>query len=167
VYSIVLMTALVSGGQAANSFGYSGHYGWGCWGCWGCGGCYGWGSCYGCCGTVTPWLMPGPSLPAAEQKKWDDYVSLFDSDDDKKELNDLWTRADITARWELIKKIPVLPPPKEEAEKDKPLSAEEKKKWDAYVKKLKGEKKQQAEEAWEKADLKGKRKLIEGIPGEK
>jgi hypothetical protein len=164
VYSIVLMTALASGGQAANYFGYHGHYGgWGCWGCYGyssCYGCSGWGSGYGCCGTVTPWLLPGPTIPAAEQKKWDDYVSLFEGDD-RKDLDDIWARADVTARLELVKKIP---PPPDKEEKDMPLSAEEKKKWVDYVKKLKGEKKQDAEDAWEKADLKGKRKLIKGIP---
>jgi hypothetical protein len=193
MYSIVLLTAMMSGGQGADFFGYgwhgyAGYYG--CYGCYGCGGCYGWyggwGSCCGCCGTVTPGLMPGPMVTEMEQRAWDAYVDRLDSDDDKRDVCELWARADFHARRKLVAKIP--PPEKEDKEdkkslekedkkplekedkksleKEKPISAAEQKKWDDYVKTLEGDKKTKAENDWKKADLTGKRKLIDDIPEE-
>jgi uncharacterized protein (TIGR03000 family) len=55
VYSIVLMAALTTGGEAPELF-FHGHGchgccgGWGCHGCHGCWGCHGCHGCYGCCG---------------------------------------------------------------------------------------------------------------------
>src|SRR5947209_5368237 len=53
MYSVVLMAALSTGGEAP-AFGRHGCHGcWGCCGgCWGCHGCCGgcWGCCGGCCG---------------------------------------------------------------------------------------------------------------------
>ncbi len=176
MYGIVLMAAMTSGGQAADCVGYHGAPV--CHGSW-CGA--GWGhstSCRdccpprcGCCGYVIPGLAgygPGaPSLPAAEQKKWDDYVASLNNDDDRKDLGDLWNKADIGARRKLVSKIP---PPmqieeeKKEVVKEKPLSAEEIKQWEEYVQTLKGDAKKKAEDAWRKADLAGKRKMIATIP---
>jgi hypothetical protein len=168
MYGIVVMVALSSGAQSANGCG------------WGCGPAYdgGWCGYWGvgcrsnyCCGVVTPaqlgWGNGAPTVSAEEQKKWDDYVASLDHADDRRDVNYLWARADLGARRQLLEKIP--PPVKEEAdskeiEKEKPLSAEEIKKWDEYVDSLKGDAKKKAEEDWRKANLAGKRKLLDKVP---
>jgi hypothetical protein len=167
MYGIVLMVAL---GGSAEAPGY---YNGGCWpayaGVW-----CGYGYCplrLGCCGMVTPgqlgWGYGAPQVSAAEQNKWDDYVASLDNVDDRRDVSDLWARADLGARRQLLEKIP--PPVKEDAdtkeiEKPAPLSAEEIKKWKDYVETLKGEAKKQAEDNWTKADLAGKRKLLDKVP---
>jgi hypothetical protein len=185
VYSIVVMAALMSGGESSQfgrgwygsydcigGYGSYGYYGcYGCYGWGGCYGCYGWGSCGGCCGVVTPGIPPGPTLTPAEQKKWFDYVTSLE-DDERQEVMWLWNRADLGARRQLLAKIveklppPEAAPPEKKIEKDKPLTEAEQEKWDAYVNKLTGEKKKTAMENWKKADLAGKRKLLEAIPKE-
>jgi len=56
MYSVVLMAALSTGGDAP-AFGRHGCWGGGCWGCYGCCGCWGgcWGGCYGCWGCYGGW----------------------------------------------------------------------------------------------------------------
>jgi hypothetical protein len=168
MYGIVLMVAMASGGQAADSCGWCAAgwgYGWDCWDC-----------CRprcGCCGYVIPGLAGygygtgAAKLSAEEQKKWDDYVASLDSENDRKDVGKLWSRADLGARRQLIAKIPEPMKPeveKKTIEKPKPLSAEEIKRWGEYVSTLKGEKKKEAEESWRKADLEGKRKLLSTVP---
>ena len=63
MYSLVVMAALTTGGEAPDCFGHGGCYGGGgsclgCYGCWGYGGCYGYGcsgsgygGCWGCYGS--------------------------------------------------------------------------------------------------------------------
>jgi hypothetical protein len=189
VYSIVLTAAMMSGGHSADllvhgwhagdgfsGWGYEGFYGSSYGYGNGCCGCGGWVACGGCCGAVTPWLLPGPTVTRAEQKKWDDYVASLDSEDDKREVSDLWERATVDARRQLLEKIPA-PYGEKKGEKEvekkvekkvkgpgKPLSAAEQKKWDDYVKTLKGEKKDEAEESWKKAGPAEKRRLLREIP---
>ncbi len=168
MYGIVLMVAMTSGGQAAEyqdcrcgGWGYAAA----CWeGAW---------PSSGCCGVVKLGLANygygsgTPSVSAVEQKKWDDYVASLDNVDDRKDMGELWTKADLSARRQLIAKIP--PPMKPEVEKkpvekEKPLSAEEIKRWDAHVRKLTGDQKKRAVDSWDKADVAGKRKLLAGLP---
>jgi hypothetical protein len=120
---------------------------------------------------VTPaqvgWGTGVPQVSAEEQKKWDDYVASLDNVDDRRDVSDLWARADLGARRQLMAKIP--PPVRDEPdtkeiEKPKELSPEEIKKWQDYVDTLKGEPKKKAEDSWRKADLAGKRKLLEKVP---
>jgi hypothetical protein len=167
MYSVVVFAAIVSGGQAADTFAHHGWHGcyggcyaysWSGYGCWGysCRGWNGCNGCYGCCGAVTPWLIPAPTVTSAELKQWNDYLARLDYED-QRDLTDLWSRADLGARRKLLTLIPV-------AHEDKPLTAAEQKRWDDYVKTLAGDKKKQAEENWKKATPPEKRRMLEKIP---
>jgi hypothetical protein len=129
MYGIVVMVALSSSAQIADCVG------WGCASEYG-GGYGGWDLCPYCpprcgCGRVVPaqvgWGTGVPQVSAAEQKRWDDYVASLDNVDDRQAVSDLWTRADLGARRQLLTKIP--PPVKldeDSTEKEKELPKPEK-----------------------------------------
>jgi hypothetical protein len=187
MYGIVLMAALAGSGEAPAGHkhavwdGYYGYYGptdnvgW-----WfvnpfhhSCTGYTGWvgGSCCGCCGHVIPGLAgygPPPTVSAADQKKWDDYVSLFTTEQDTTYLKELWQQADKAGRTRLVAMIPSPEETKRDPKKveEKPLTPAEQMRWNAYIKTLEGAARKQQIDAWNKADLKGKRDLLKKIPDE-
>ena len=67
------------------------------------------GSPRSCCGRVVPaqlgWGTGAPLVSAEEQKQWDDYVASLDNPEDKRAVSDLWARADLGARRQLIAKL--------------------------------------------------------------
>jgi hypothetical protein len=165
MYGIVVMVALSTSAQAAECYSRGcapANYGGG------------WGHYAirrACCGMVTPsqlgWGTGAPQVSAAEQKKWDEYVASLDRPEHQSAVSYLWDHADLGARRKLLTKIP--PPIVEdgdtkEIEKPEPLSDDEMQKWKEYVGSLKGEAKKKAETEWAKADLAGKRKLLDKIP---
>ncbi len=124
MYGIVVMMALSRGAQSAEGVG------------WGCsseyvGGYGGWDLCPYCpprcgCGRVVPAQVGWGTgvvaqVSAAEQKRWDDYVASLDNVDDRQDVRDLWARADLGARRQLLAKIPPPVKPDEDApEKELP-----------------------------------------------
>jgi hypothetical protein len=175
MYGVVLMAALVSGGEVAGGYSCNGcgyGYGYAAWG----------GACLGPClptglhsggrfwlGLFEGWQV-GKPLSAEEEKRWRDYVERLEGID-RQNMDAVWASADVSAKRKLLELLAEMEKKwaakgVEEAPAEAPLSAEEQKKWDAYVKKLEGDKKKEAEERWKKADVKGKREILKTLPKE-
>jgi len=92
MYSVILATALMAGGQSTawnGYYGYPGGYGCACYGCTGCYGGYGYGGCYG--GYPGPYYgRPGEPLKMPSDKKPEDKKP-----DDKKPIGALGAPARI------------------------------------------------------------------------
>jgi hypothetical protein len=124
-----------------------------------------------CCGIVLP---PAPAYEEQtcrdEQLIWEEYLNALDFDE-RREMTCLWQHADAQGRRELLKKLSLMRQQlKEEQEKgdpNRPLTDEELKRWDEYVKTLKGKERREAEEAWKKADNREKREMLAEIESEK
>jgi hypothetical protein len=183
MYGLVLMMAMTGAGQGPGSYVVNGY----------AGGCLvngspavvwrGWagtppGQGYGylvtpvhtCCGVVLP-PMPagGEQISKPECLAWEGYVNELEGAE-KADMICLWLKADTGARRKLVMMLSALRQKvKEEQEKEEgnaPLTEAEQKKWDTYLEKLKGDKKKEAEEKWQKADNKGKRKMLEALDEE-
>jgi hypothetical protein len=176
MYGVVLMMALTGAGQGTGCCvvnGYAGGIGCGAWG-WG----WGWGTPPGmgygrlvspvntCCGVVLPPAPASDLTTKEEAQTWDEYVALLEGHE-KAEMIQVWQKATVEGRRKLLEKLAAMRKQvEEETEKEEagePLTAEEMKKWEDYVKTLKGERKKEMEEKWQKANNKGKRQILEKI----
>lgn len=183
MYGVVLMLAMTGTGAGAGSHAVAGYAGgipqagglaaaapWPAYQWWGGPPGHGYGFLVTpvctCCGVVMPPVPAEFTTSPPEDKAWELYVNELQGNE-KKEMICLWLRADVHGRRELLKKLSLLRRQvEEERERDdpnRPLSNDELKRWEEYVGKLKGDRRKEAEEAWKKADNRGKRELLAEI----
>lgn len=179
MYSLVLIAALAGSGESAGH-GYGGGfvvqgYGFG----YPYAGTYAHGYGYARSIVHTPGgivLPPNwysdPGVSEGEALLWFDYIAALEGDE-KHEMMVLWARADGHARRVLLGKLMAMKTrlatekAKMEADRVKeqmrPLEEEEEAKWRRHLRGLQGKKREAAENAWKKADNRGKRRILEGI----
>jgi hypothetical protein len=181
MYGVVLMLAMTGAGQGPGGHwghGYAGgfpHVAWshdGHWQTLGLGTPLGMG--YGalvpaphtCCGVVMPPVPPLEMTTKDEFATWIEYVKGLELDE-QQDMMCVWRKADVCTRRRLLMQVAALREQVAyEVWRDSPygpLTPEELRKWENYVNKLKGARRKEAEEKWEKADNKGKRQLLEEI----
>lgn len=125
---------------------------------------------FGCCGAIAPHLLggtPGPAVTPPEEQMWNDYLAELDFDD-REAMKGLWGRADFDGRKKLLGMLAQLraDQAKEKADEEdkKPLSDADQARWDEHLKKLKGDEKTKAEDAWKAGNLKARRALLRALP---
>jgi hypothetical protein len=117
-------------------------------------------------GLIAPYLYagtPGPAIPAEDVRAWEAYLEELDVLD-RTAMRETWSQADFAGRKTLIGLLAKL---RGEQEKKKaaeaPLTEQEQEAWKAHLKGLKGDDLKKAEAEWNRADLAGRRRLLEAV----